>query len=288
MQAWYLWMQNDTIATGILSFGMHEIVYFGRSLPWIIIGCIPYFDKWKIQGVCGPPPHQVGCKCFANCYLRRQSKIPTWKEQAYCAGIVLLMHVTVELPQIWLFHPMAAYCGLEYGVPFPPWWKIAFQVCAFFVMEDTWHYFFHRALHYGPLYRAIHKMHHFYSAPFGLAAEYASPIEIMLLGLGTIGSPTLWVYLTGDLHLVTVYLWIVARLFQAIDAHSGYDFPWSLRHILPFWGGADFHDLHHEKFIGNYASSFRWWDKLLDTEATPEAQLRRRARKIAAAKAKKQ
>jgi len=264
--AWYLWMQNDTLATGILSFTIHELVYFGRSLPWIIIGCIPFFDKWKIQG----------------------AKIPTMKEQAYCAAVVLLAHVTVELPQIWLFHPLATYCGLDYGMPFPPWWKIAFQICVFFVMEDTWHYFFHRGLHYGPLYKSIHKMHHYYSAPFGLTAEYASPIEIMLLGLGTIGSPTLWVYLTGDLHLVTMYLWIVARLFQAIDAHSGYDFPWSLRHFLPFWGGADYHDLHHEKFIGNYSSSFRWWDKIFDTEATPEAQARRRARKIAAAKAKKQ
>lgn len=44
-------MQNDTLATGILSFTMHEIVYFGRSLPWIIIGMIPYFDKYKIQNV---------------------------------------------------------------------------------------------------------------------------------------------------------------------------------------------------------------------------------------------
>ena len=44
-------MQNDTIATGIMSFVMHEIVYFGRSLPWIIIGMIPYFHKYKIQDV---------------------------------------------------------------------------------------------------------------------------------------------------------------------------------------------------------------------------------------------
>lgn len=45
-------MQNDTLATGIMSFMVHEIVYFGRSLPWIIIGMIPWFNKYKIQGVC--------------------------------------------------------------------------------------------------------------------------------------------------------------------------------------------------------------------------------------------
>lgn len=49
--AWYAWMQNDVLATGIISFVMHEVVYFGRSLPWIIIDCIPYFNKYKIQHV---------------------------------------------------------------------------------------------------------------------------------------------------------------------------------------------------------------------------------------------
>lgn len=46
-------MQNDILATGILSFVMHEAVYFGRSLPWIIIDAIPFFNKYKIQDVGG-------------------------------------------------------------------------------------------------------------------------------------------------------------------------------------------------------------------------------------------
>lgn len=49
--AWYTYMQNDVLATGIMSFTMHEAVYFGRSLPWIIIDCIPWFRKYKIQNV---------------------------------------------------------------------------------------------------------------------------------------------------------------------------------------------------------------------------------------------
>lgn len=49
--AWYAYIGNDVLATGIMSFLMHELVYFGRSLPWIIIDCIPYFNKYKIQNV---------------------------------------------------------------------------------------------------------------------------------------------------------------------------------------------------------------------------------------------
>ena len=42
-----------------MSFLMHEIVYFGRSLPWLIIGQIPYFNKYKIQNV--SLPAVLGC-----------------------------------------------------------------------------------------------------------------------------------------------------------------------------------------------------------------------------------
>ncbi|KAG5928057.1 hypothetical protein E4U42_001332 [Claviceps africana] len=263
--AWYLYMQNDILATGIMSFVLHEIVYFGRCLPFLIMDKIPFFRKYKIQN----------------------QKMPTFKEQWDCATIVLITHFTAELPQIWFFHPLATYFGMAYDVPFPSPLKMAVQIAIFFVMEDTWHYWFHRALHHGPLYKAIHKMHHTYSAPFGMAAEYASPIEVMLLGVGTIGSPLFILWLTGDLHLITTYTWIVCRLFQAIDAHSGYDFPWSLRHFLPIWAGAEHHDVHHEKFIGNYSSSFRWWDYFMDTEAGPEAHKRRRDRKLQAMRAAK-
>lgn len=64
--SWYLYMQNDTLATGIMSFMMHEIVYFGRCLPWVIVDAIPAFNKFKIQNVSVLPlPH-------APFLLRRQ------------------------------------------------------------------------------------------------------------------------------------------------------------------------------------------------------------------------
>jgi methylsterol monooxygenase len=49
--AWYTYMQNDVLATGIMSFCWHEFMYFGRSLPWIIVDILPMFKKYKIQQV---------------------------------------------------------------------------------------------------------------------------------------------------------------------------------------------------------------------------------------------
>ncbi|GME75697.1 unnamed protein product [Ambrosiozyma monospora] len=249
-------MGNDIFATGLLFFCLHEFMYFGRSLPWYIIDRTPFFQKYKIQN----------------------TKLPSNKEQWECLKSVLISHFLVEAFPIWFFHPVCEKIGISFEVPFPSWQTICLQVSLFFLLEDAWHYWFHRGLHYGSFYRYIHKQHHRYAAPFGLAAEYAHPIEVMLLGFGTVGIPIMWCYFTRNLHLFTICIWITLRLFQAVDAHSGYEFPVSLHHFFPLWAGADHHDEHHHHFIGNYASSFRMWDFILDTEAGATAKQSREAK----------
>ncbi|KAK5673786.1 C-4 sterol methyl oxidase, partial [Elasticomyces elasticus] len=76
--AWYAWVQNDVLATGIMSFAIHELFYFGRSLLWVFVDSLGFFKRYKIQS----------------------SKVPSLREQWDCAKFVLLSHFTVELPQI--------------------------------------------------------------------------------------------------------------------------------------------------------------------------------------------
>lgn len=249
--AYYSWMDNDFLATGLLFLVIHELVYFGKSAPWAILDQIPFFRKYKIQ----------------------DTKVPSNSEQLECLKDVLIAHAFVEALPIFAFQPICQIFGIDYTAEtFPALKPFLLQVTAFFLMEDTWHYWFHRALHYGPLYKYIHKQHHKYAAPFGLTAEYAHPVEVAVTGMGTVGSPLLYAYVFGQMHLVTIICWVVMRLFQAIDAHSGYDFPWSFRHFLPIWAGADHHDDHHKYFVGNYASSFRHWDYVLGTETPATAR----------------
>ena len=256
-EAYYSYWNNDILATGklhmsvfsteqrlsgagIITFIAHELIYFGRCLPWIIADAMPgTFNRWRIQDHKAPP-----------------SVATQWD----CTKYILAIHFIVELPLIVLFHPMMDLCGLKYASPFPDLKTLAAQLAIFFIVEDTYHYWLHRAFHWGPLYRSIHRIHHQYATPFGLTAEYASPWETLLLGLGTIAPPLVLGYFTENVHLITVLVWMGLRQVQAIDSHSGYDFPWSLRRIIPFWGGADWHDDHHRYFVGNYSSSFRYWD----------------------------
>ncbi|PBL02770.1 hypothetical protein ARMGADRAFT_1023943 [Armillaria gallica] len=243
--AWYIWIGNPVIATGLMSFLMHEIVYFGRCIPWIIVDAIPYFRRWKLQ----------------------PTKIPSVQDQWECTKLVLFSHFTIELPQIWLFHPLAESIGMStYQVPFPSLKTMLPQILFFFFFEDLWHFGAHTLFHQGVFYKYIHKIHHRYAAPFGLAAEYAHPAEVMCLGMGTLAGPLLYCAFTRDFHIITMYIWITLRLFQAVDSHSGYDFPWSLQHFLPFWAGAEHHDFHHMTFTNNFSSSFRWWDRIFGTD----------------------
>lgn len=117
------------------------------------------------------------------------------------------------LPQIFYFFVFEDFFHFV-GKSNPVGWLIKLFICPSFLA--------HQALHTRYLYKHIHKIHHKYSAPFGLAAEYAHPAEVFILGAGTICGPLLYCYFTRNLHLLTVFSWIVLRLFQAIDAHSGY------------------------------------------------------------------
>lgn len=102
-----------------------------------------------------------------------------------------------------------------------------------------------------------------------MCAEYAHPIETMVLGVGTLIGPLLM----AD-HFVTLLAWLSVRVLQTVEVHSGYDFPWSPNRWLPFWGGAEYHDFHHKTFLGPYASTFTWTDGWFNTKA---AYLRDRA-----------
>ena len=71
-----------------------------------------------------------------------------------------------------------------------------------------------------------------YATPFGLTSEYAHPAEILFLGFATVVGPAL----TGP-HLFTLWLWMVLRVIETVEAHSGYHFPWSPSNFLPLYGG---------------------------------------------------
>ena len=116
--------------------------------------------------------------------------------------------------------------------------------------EDFTFYFTHRFLHWGPIYKRIHKIHHSYKTTVGITAEYCHPVEFVFGNMlpSAIG-PAL---LGPKAHIVTVFAWYVIRFGETLDGHCGYEFSWSPFRLIPLSGSAEYHDFHHSANVGNY------------------------------------
>jgi sterol desaturase/sphingolipid hydroxylase (fatty acid hydroxylase superfamily) len=117
------------------------------------------------------------------------------------------------------------------------WPREAVNLVLFSLIVDVWFYWTHRALHWPPLYRTVHKYHHRYKAPCAAAAVYAHPIEFVF---GNVGGIALGPILTNA-HPFSAYAWYFIALVSTCASHSGYDM-----------FGAEKHDDHHRLFDCNY------------------------------------
>ncbi|THG06844.1 hypothetical protein TEA_030026 [Camellia sinensis var. sinensis] len=184
--------------------------------------------------------------------------------QEKCITRLLLYHFCVNLPVMIASYPVFRAMGMRSSLPLPSWKVISTQILFYFILEDFVFYWGHRILHTKWLYKHVHSVHHEYATPFGLTSEYAHPAEILFLGFATIVGPAI----TGP-HLITLWLWMVVRVLETVEAHCGYHFPWSLSNFLPLYGGADFHDYHHRLLYtksGNYSSTFVYMDWIFGTD----------------------
>ncbi|ORZ40450.1 hypothetical protein BCR44DRAFT_1399553 [Catenaria anguillulae PL171] len=116
-----------------------------------------------------------------------------------------------------------------------------FLVCA--LVEELLFYSSHRLFHWGPLYKRFHKIHHEFTAPIGLAATYAHPLEHTLSNL----TPVLLGPALFGMHPLSAFVWITLAITTTIHTHSGYE--------LYGWPTARKHDWHHYAFIYQFGVS---------------------------------
>ena len=146
-------------------------------------------------------------------------------------------------------------------------YRIAFELFAFIGVTEIFFYYSHWMLvrrfdsiscrgifppllvlflqHFPSIYGYVHKKHHRFQAPIGLACEYAHPIEFVISNIGpVIAGPLLF-----RSHLLTTWLWLMVALIGTINHHSGYRLPGFLGSGL---SNPAFHDFHHAQFNNNY------------------------------------
>mmetsp|Transcript_6637 Transcript_6637/g.8654 ORF Transcript_6637/g.8654 Transcript_6637/m.8654 type:complete len:300 (-) Transcript_6637:135-1034(-) len=157
------------------------------------------------------------------------------------------------------------WSNIRFGGPAPSSKTIVWQVLLAYLGYDFMFYWSHRLLHRPEFYKRIHKKHHMYHTPIGISSSNEHVVESIAqlfnwyLPLGFAG------YLAGDLHSTTVFYYNAFRWLESVDAHCGYEFPFSPFHMLPFFGSATRHDYHHREFWGNYGAT-TFWDWLCGTD----------------------
>jgi sterol desaturase/sphingolipid hydroxylase (fatty acid hydroxylase superfamily) len=135
------------------------------------------------------------------------------------------------------------------------------------VVDDTLFYWAHRGLHESKwLYRNVHKKHHEFHFSIGLGTEYAHPLEDLL---SNVLPPFAGPFLLGS-HITVCICFFAIKLWQSIDAHSGFRMPFPMTpwNILPGMDCVGAHDFHHSHNTGNYGGFFMFWDWLCGTDLT--------------------
>jgi sterol desaturase/sphingolipid hydroxylase (fatty acid hydroxylase superfamily) len=155
--------------------------------------------------------------------------------------------------------PLLRETGVHMG-EMPAWWVVILQLLFFVYLDDFLFYLSHRALHTKWLFRKVHNKHHRIRKPWAITGHYMHPLEYVITGaVGLVGPIVLGV------HVYVLWMWVVLRQWEAAEGHCGYDFPWTITHLIPFNDGAHHHDFHHNKVVGNFAGFLPLFDGIFKT-----------------------
>ncbi|CAJ1067278.1 cholesterol 25-hydroxylase-like protein [Xyrichtys novacula] len=224
----------------------------------------PVFFSLTVHLSCCVPYICLDLLCLRLSFIRRFKIQPgskvTWKMTKRCLCKIFYNHFCFIFPLsvlYWYWRPVPQ------PLLAPDVLSVLKDVLAFLLLFDTQYFLWHLLHHkVSWLYQIFHKEHHLFTSTFSLTTENTGAWEMLSLSFFT----TLNVALLGC-HPLTEMVLYVTHMYLSVEAHSGYEFPWSPHRLVPFglYGGARHHDLHHLKFKVNYAPYFTHWDKLFGT-----------------------
>ncbi|KAI8913195.1 hypothetical protein EDD86DRAFT_199917 [Gorgonomyces haynaldii] len=225
-----LWEALQTLDTLVLVVGVPMALT--TSVYWLYGGIYCYID------FCAPAlwKHKI--------QKRRVSK----DQYLHCVSLVLLNMLIVNLPLAYLGYHFEIIKNHGIRTSLPNVVEFGVQLGFFTIVEEIGFYYSHWLFHHPAIYKYVHKIHHSFPAPVGIASIYAHPLEHLVANmLPIVCGPPIFESIFGITpHIVTCWLWYTTAILVTITSHSGYKFfgfPSSLEH-----------DFHHYAFKDNYGS----------------------------------
>lgn len=157
----------------------------------------------------------------------------------------------------------------------------AYLFLSFFVyllIQDTYYYWAHRAMHLPRLFRVMHAGHHHSRHPTPFSSFAFDPAEAVV---------TAWLLpilvFVIPIHVGVLLALVTVMTVASILNHSGWEvFPRAFvqsavgRQLIT----ATHHSQHHIRFNANYGLYFRFWDRIMGTDTMAPANRAERFAKV--------
>ena len=197
-------------------------------------------------------------------HKKLQAKFP--KNKDYYREIsysILTLCVFVGMAFLIFKSPLAVYTMRYENIADMGWGYWWISVVAMVFIHDTYFYWTHRAMHHPSLYRYVHLVHHQSRNPSPWAAFAFHPLEAVVEA-GIVFVIAFMLPFHGTALLAFFFFFS----FYNAYGHLGYElyFKRFLRSSLVCLVNIFVvHNLHHEKFNGNYGLYFLFWDRWMGT-----------------------
>jgi len=181
-------------------------------------------------------------------------------EIAYSLGTVLIFSV---IGASLMSAQRAGLTRIYLSLPERGWLYFWASIAAAIFVHDAYFYWTHRLLHWRPLFRLAHHVHHRSTSPTPWAAYAFHPVEALIqAGVYVV------IVLALPMHPLALMLFLAYMIVRNVVGHLGFEIwpAWLARHPLTRWHlTPTHHDLHHHFGRGNYGLYFSFWDDWVGT-----------------------
>ena len=146
----------------------------------------------------------------------------------------------------------------EYGTLY-----FALSIPLLIILHDTYFYWTHRGMHWKPIFKYVHLVHHKSTDPTPWAAFSFHPFEAIVQGAFV---PIIFVLL--PVHPAAILTWALYQFTLNVGGHLGFElFPkgFTTNKLTRWHNTSTHHNMHHKYFSCNYSLYFNVWDRLMGT-----------------------
>ena len=236
---------------GLLSYGFWDyvvnvLIYVFLAVSAFVVFWVAFKEKFQTRRIQQERSASKGL-------LRREIKNSL-------VALFILTVIDIAIYEAQLSGYTKIYTNVnDYG-----WLYLILSVVVMILLHDAWFYFTHRFMHHPKIYKYVHKVHHESIDPSPFAAFSFHPLE----GIIDAGIFVIFAF-AFPVHLIALWAWQLVHVVLNITGHLGYEiYPkgFNKHWLFRFKAPSTHHNMHHEKFNGNFGFYFTWWDKIFKTE----------------------